>query len=256
MFRGSGFTRTLCGSTWKAKSRPLKTNTISSYLTVTGRLGCCPAGSFLSNPFLNPFNTTTCDLCSTPGQFSSVDNAYARCQVCPAGKFSDKSGAANVLMPGTCQGCPAGTSNVPGSTSISSCVACSAGLFSTIGSACQNCPLGKVHVSNTLCLNCDAGKYQHQIDAVCDACPTGRFNSAGSSSCGDRLPNGNGLTGTDNSDNTYRNPLGEIVRDVVRGDVATISKYGRLEDWDVSHITNMGHLFFDMATFAHDISRW
>ena len=256
MFLGSGFTRTLCGSTWEAKSRPLKTNTISSYLTVTGRLGCCPAGSFLSNPFLNPFNTTTCDLCSTPGQFSSVDNAYARCQVCPAGKFSDKSGAANILMPGTCQGCPAGTSNVPGSTSISSCVACSAGLFSTIGSACQNCPLGKVFISNTLCTACDAGRYQHSLNQACQKCPSGKFNTAGSSSCGDRLPDGSGEFGR-RWDGSLRNPLGEIIYYVVHDvDGHIVSKYGKIEDWDVSHITNMGNLFAGDELFNSDISRW
>jgi surface protein len=45
VFRDSGFKRTLCGGKWQSLSS-------NSYLTSTGRLGCCPIGSFMSNPFV------------------------------------------------------------------------------------------------------------------------------------------------------------------------------------------------------------
>ena len=35
-----------------------------------------------------------------------------------------------------------------------------------------------------------------------------------------------------------------------------IAKYGRIEDWDVSNVTNMKELFMDKSNFNEDISRW
>tara|TARA_B110000091_G_C13484270_1_gene337502 strand:- start:55 stop:588 length:534 start_codon:yes stop_codon:yes gene_type:complete len=59
VFRDSGFKRTLCGGEWQSLSP-------GSYLTVTGRLGCCPIGSFMSDPMLNPFSEEkSCQQCST-----------------------------------------------------------------------------------------------------------------------------------------------------------------------------------------------
>ena len=62
MFRQSyGFDRTLCGGNWQ--SSPGGDN----YLTSTGRLGCCDAGSYMSNPHLSPFSqATSCSPCSDP----------------------------------------------------------------------------------------------------------------------------------------------------------------------------------------------
>ena len=57
MFYRSGFKRTLCGGQWQALSS-------DSDLTSTGRLGCCLAGNFMSDPLLDPFSVAkSCQQC-------------------------------------------------------------------------------------------------------------------------------------------------------------------------------------------------
>ena len=84
MFYASGFKQTLCGGAWES----LKVDN-KLHLQTTGRLGCCPAGSFMSNPMLNPF---------------SVANS---CQQCPSGSFSASSDDTDCPYSATM--CPAGT---------------------------------------------------------------------------------------------------------------------------------------------------
>jgi hypothetical protein len=63
MFESSGFKRTLCGGKWQ--SLPVQSNAFS-YLgpTSTARLGCCPAGSYMSNPMSDPFSeANSCSSC-------------------------------------------------------------------------------------------------------------------------------------------------------------------------------------------------
>ena len=38
--------------------------------------------------------------------------------------------------------------------------------------------------------------------------------------------------------------------------VATIAKYGMVQDWDVSLVTDMSRVFFNKGTFNEDISKW
>ena len=35
-----------------------------------------------------------------------------------------------------------------------------------------------------------------------------------------------------------------------------IEKYGSIEDWDTSQVTNMNQLFFEAYSFNRDISKW
>ena len=57
VFLGSGFKRTLCGGQWQSFSS-------NNDLTSTGRLGCCPVDSFMSNPTQHPFDAeTSCTSC-------------------------------------------------------------------------------------------------------------------------------------------------------------------------------------------------
>ena len=37
---------------------------------------------------------------------------------------------------------------------------------------------------------------------------------------------------------------------------AIIKKYGRIEDWDTSNVTDMSRLFYDYMNFNEDISKW
>ena len=70
MFDSSEFKRTLCGGKWDSLSS-------TSYLTSTGRLECCPAGSFMSDPLLDPFSAA--NSCSSPCGSLDVPNDETSC---------------------------------------------------------------------------------------------------------------------------------------------------------------------------------
>ena len=73
VFMNSGFKRTLCGGKWESLSG---NSYPGNYLTSTGRLGCCPPGTFM-----NSSTSTVCDAC-TAGQYSDVDNDDTSCNLC------------------------------------------------------------------------------------------------------------------------------------------------------------------------------
>jgi surface protein len=79
VFRDSGFKRTLCGGKWQSLSS-------NSYLTSTGRLGCCPIGSFMSNPFVAFSWIDSCTACPS-NALTTIANDDITCNnnVCPTG---------------------------------------------------------------------------------------------------------------------------------------------------------------------------
>ena len=100
----------------------------------------------------------------------------------------------------------------------------------------------------------------------CQNCASGKSSAAGSASCDlttIKLPNGNGeYAPTDRV-----GFLGGIVDDIIGTDDAkknaAIVKYGLIENWDVSEVTNFQLLFkstgtaqSDRASFNGDISKW
>ena len=116
------------------------------------------------------------------------------CDVCPHGKFSDKSS----LDP--CTSCPLGTYQpIFKATSIDSCLVCMTGKYSTTPSAtsptsCESCASGKfladtgtdcaLHNSAEQCLDCAIGKFNADSAAgSCVECAAGRYSdSIGSNS--------------------------------------------------------------------------
>ena len=94
----------------------------------------------------------------------------------------------------------------------------------------------------------------------CQLCPRGKSSAAGSKSCDlktVKLPNGNGKhLAADRVGDT----LGRIVDDILGTDsskkeIAT-KKYGPIENWDVSEVTNMKYAFWELRTFNGIISSW
>ena len=151
----SGFKGTLCGGGW------------ASSTTMGAKLGCCPAGSYMSAPESVPYECTKCPV----GQFGSNDDnddtscpgtcsagrssslGDTSCQDCVAGKYITTASSA-------CEDCDAGMSSLPGKTLKSDCTACNVGLYSSIGSACKNCPKGyeSIDTDVTQCSVCSYSK--------------------------------------------------------------------------------------------------
>ena len=175
------FPRTLCGSGWISVGN--------------GRAGCCPAGSFILDANSDPFSqATSCGLCPQ-GSYSTVENAFTRCTLCPVGKANSGTGntkegcsscprgrALATLDPLVCTICPAAKyqpdahldSNVR-------CISCAAGHYIADDSqddaqhvSCKLCLAGTEFVSPmSSCQICSSGKYQSANDiagASCEDC--------------------------------------------------------------------------------------
>ena len=94
----------------------------------------------------------------------------------------------------------------------------------------------------------------------CHLCPRGKSSAAGSKSCDLKtveLPNGNGKhLAADRVGDT----LGRIVDDILGTDsskkeIAT-KTYGPIENWDMSLVTDISHLFHKKGTMNADLSSW
>jgi len=73
MFESSSFKRTLCGGAWESLSS-------NSYLTSTGRIECCPAGSYMSKPMLDPFlEANSCSQCPAGTILTALPNDETLC---------------------------------------------------------------------------------------------------------------------------------------------------------------------------------
>ena len=134
-----------------------------------------------------------------------------------------------------------------------SCSACPAGTWVS--------PLTSVSNDETSCQKCGAGSFSSTLDSTsCQLCPRGKSSNAGSKSCDlitIKLPDGNGKhLAADRVGNT----LGRIVDDILGTDsskkeIAT-KKYGPIENWDVSDVTDISYLFVSKGTMNADLSRW
>ena len=131
-------------------------------------------------------------------------------------------------------------------------------------------PVAPSSASDLVCTDCPIGQYQAETNVPgtsCQNCASGMCSAAGSASCSmcDKLPNGN----RESAPTDRVGFLGEIVDDIIGTDSlkknAAIVKYGLIENWDVSEVTNLQSLFRttgnaqsdrDRASFNGDISKW
>ena len=213
MLYNSGFKRSLCGSSWESITGGNK-NAFDQMGTSTGRIGCCPIGSFMARPFLYDlpsfiaenscrecpsdfpktvaFNAdTSCnEKCPKGMYYRGVDRG---CDFCPPGMFNDQEGSLGLnscqncsvgkysMNQGSpiCQACQGGKANTAeASASIDECQPCGTGEYSDAGAACQTCPAGKVQIaSKTSCNDCPSGKFENQSHprTTCDNCPNNTY---------------------------------------------------------------------------------
>ena len=116
-FFNSGFTRTLCGGRWEALKDFWRTS--DNRGSSTARLGCCPAGSFMVNPYVagpsNQFTEASSCLKCIGG--SSVENDDTTCAgnvvytSLPDGDCTVSGGGISGLV-GHCNNCDTGLRKV------------------------------------------------------------------------------------------------------------------------------------------------
>ena len=77
VFDDSGFKRTLCGGTWES---------LPHHQSSTARVGCCPIGSFMSNPFVAFSEADSCTACPSNALTTTAnDDITCSNNVCPTG---------------------------------------------------------------------------------------------------------------------------------------------------------------------------
>ena len=165
--------------------------------------------------------------------FKQLGTSIARYGCCPANKYmSSPEGGTDTFV-----------------VDANSCSACPAGTWVS--------PLTSVPNDETSCQKCDAGSFSStQGSTSCQLCLHGKSSNAGSASCGlttIKLPNGNGA-------DRVGNTLGRIVDDILGTDSskkdAATETYGPIENWDVSDVIDLSHLFKSKGMFNADLSSW
>ena len=219
VFDRSGFTQTLCWSL-----------AFSSSTGSTGRLGCCPSGSYMSSPNLDPFSIE--DSCTTcPNGWysrSAVANDDTSCfDNCPSGRYIKGTTIGAFL---NCTICPSGKyqpsahqdPSIACTTCIGSYIIDDGHTESEHNSAddCKRCPAGKEYVSTTTeCTVCNAGKYQSSntvANATCVPCDAGRYI----------VDDGQNVADHDSSDDCKFCPAGtEFVSTIETCRVCSFSKF-------------------------------
>ena len=135
-------------------------------------------------------------------------------------------------------------------------------------------------VEATSCSPCPAGTMISSLTSVandeisCELCPRGKSSRTGSTRCvytTIKLPNGNGKhIAADRSGDTLGRIIDDLLQDYREGSQGNIvskpstaqttaeivEKYGLVENWDMSEVTNMHFAFWNKRTFVGDISKW
>ena len=138
--------------------------------------------------------STSCSNCSNSSGVNAWSGNGCTVSTCAANFY--KNGNA-------CTACAAGTTTTAGNTSTS-CSTCSnaTGVNSWSGNGCTvaNCKAGYYKSGNS-CVACSAGTYTDSVNTAssCTACPGGKTNTAGSSSCPTNCSNSSGVNSWGNS---------------------------------------------------------
>ena len=109
----------------------------------------------------------------------------------------------------------------------------------------------------TSCASCDSGTYSASNDDTSSYCPSSETSNSThiEGSLFRKLPNGDGDSSLTGNAGTLR----RVVFDWMAGGAsksAVVAKYGPIEDWDVSEVTNMKYVFFSFRSFNADLSKW
>jgi surface protein len=193
----------------------------------------------MSNPELNPFvEANACSTCPS-NQFATTtsDNDDLSCCATVAG--------------GTCTACTSAVAS--GCTAVS----CNTDKVNIDYDATNGCEVScaAVTVTNGTCTACTSA-----VASGCTAvsCNTGKANIDNDATNGceiDSVPNGDGSSLSTGNPGTLR----RVVSDWIAGGAlkdTVVAKYGEIENWGTSEVTDLGFVFYWKSSFNADISKW
>ena len=253
----------MCGSKWDpVKGITGDKNAFASLGGSTATYGCCPANKYMSNPSYTFSIANSCSSC--PSEFSTDittdENDEISCNgKCPAGSYYSISLG--------CQYCEPGKYNnvASGDTSCKDCIS---GKYSLAGkSNCDyevnTCPKGSYSSGTAACLKCVAAKFNNALgqtsETSCQLCEIGTCSGVGSATCStcSKLPDD--CKGKDSLPVDRSCGLRKAVNRWFAGGTLkdwVVATYGLIKNWDMSEVTDISHLFYDMKTHNADISKW
>ncbi len=161
---------------------------------VTSSLGSFACQSCTAGKFQSAAGQSLCASC-LPGSFSS-QAAATHCMACAAGTFSGLNESTS------CEKCGQGQNSVAGATECTQCTECGYDQENVgcgeggLAGLCQNCAEGFLNyqLAQPFCSACAPGKYAYIFNPFaaisvqykkCADCATGKFSSAGQTSCVD-----------------------------------------------------------------------
>ena len=118
----------------------------------------------------------------------------------------------------------------------------------------------------TSCAPCDSGTYSASNDDTSSNCPYSETSCpthiGGTAACYDKLPNGDGASSATGNAGTLRRAVSDWIAAGGASSSTVVATYGPIENWDVSEVTNMKHVFTgwqSASTFGNfnaDLSKW
>jgi hypothetical protein len=135
-------------------------------------------------------------------------------------------------------------------------------------SACSTCPTNQFATTSD---NDDLSCCAAVADGTCTACNSAVASGCTAVSCNagkvnidndatngceiDSVPNGDGSYASTGNPGTLR----RVVSDWIAGGTlkdAVVAKYGEIENWSTSEVTNLAYVFYGKSSFNADISQW
>jgi hypothetical protein len=190
----------------------------------------------MSNPELNPFvEANACSTCPS-NQFATTSN-------------NDDLSCCATVADGTCTACASAVAS--GCTAVT----CNTGKVNIDNDATNGCEVSCAAVTGGTCTACTSA-----VASGCTAvsCNTGKVNIDNDATNGceiDSVPNGDGSSASTGNPGTLR----RVVSDWIAGGTlkdAVVAKYGEIENWSTSEVTNLKYVFYGKSSFNADISKW
>ena len=190
----------------------------------------------MSSPELNPF--VEANACST----------------CPSNQFAttshnDDLSCCATVVDGTCTACT--SADASGCTAVT----CATNKFNNNDNAADGCEAvyACATVTGGTCTACTTADASRCTAVTCNAGTVNADNDATNGCEVDSVPNGDG------SSSVFGTGLRKVVSDWIAGGTlkdAVVAKYGEIENWSTSEVTNLAYVFYGKSSFNADISKW